>query len=82
MRNLILAVVAVGLLAGTQSADAQVVVMNPQPVPMVQQGVVVQGPVTTRTRTTRVTRRGSLMDSVIEFEKRKNAWFRRTFFGR
>ena len=79
MRNLFLALAAAAMICSCQSADAQIAVARQ--VPVVGQRVVVSAPVT-RIRTNRSPRRGRVMSSVIEFEQRKNAWFRRRFLGR
>ncbi|MEM1068961.1 MAG: hypothetical protein AAGG48_09175 [Planctomycetota bacterium] len=79
MRNLLLAIAAAGMIFSCQSADAQVVTVMPTPV--VAQPVIVTAPAY-RAQTVRAPRRGNVLQRVVEFEQRKNAWMRRTFLGR
>lgn len=89
MKKFLVAVAAAGVIGFASSADAQELA-SPAPVAMeapvamdapatiVHGNHVYQG--TTRVRTSN--RRGGFLRDLIELERRKNAWLRRTFLGR
>lgn len=80
MRKFLVAVAAAGMISFASSADAQEPVA---PVPMAAPAPAVQSaPMYRSTRTVRSNRRGGLLSSLIDLERRKNAWLRRTFLGR
>jgi len=85
MRKFLVAVAAAGMISFASSADAQEPV--PQaPVPMAAPAPVVQSAPMYQnarsTRTVRSNRRGGLLSGLVDLERRKNAWLRRTFLGR
>jgi len=83
MKKFFVAVAAAGMMSFASSADAQTPTPEAAPVvataPMVQSTAVVR---TTSTRNVRSVRRGGLLSSMMELERRKNAWLRRTFLNR
>ncbi len=83
MRKFLVAVAAAGMISFASSADAQEL-EAPTPVPMAAPAQVVQSaPMSTRsTRSVRSNRRGGLLSGLVDLERRKNAWLRRTFLGR
>ena len=83
MRKLIVAVAAAGMISFASSADAQEPVAQ-QATPMAAPAPVVQGtPMYRNSRTVRSSsRRGGFFSNLMDLERRKNAWLKRTFLGR
>ncbi len=82
MKKFLVAVAVAGMISFASSADAQEPVAQ-APVPMAAPAPVVQSaPMYQSTRTVRSNRRGGLLSGLVELERRKNAWLRRTFLGR
>ncbi len=85
MKKIIVALAAAGMISFAGSANAQeAAAQEPvaaaiNEVPAAQQASVYR---TRSTRTVRTARRGGLLSNLIELERRKNAWLRRTFLGR
>ena len=80
MRKFLVAVAAAAMISLTSSADAQEpVAAAPMaaPAPIIQSGPVYRS----STRSVRSSRRG-VFSNLMDLERRKNAWLRRTFLGR
>ena len=83
MKKFLVAFAAAGMISFASPADAQTPVPEAAPVvapvPIVQSAPVVRA---TSTRNIRTVRRGGFLSNLVELERRKNAWLRRTFLCR
>ena len=81
MRKILVAIAVAAMISVAGSADAQS--PAPEAAPAVIAAPVVQDtPVYTRSRSVRSSKRVGPFSKLMEIERRKNAWLRRTFLGR
>lgn len=81
MKKFLVAIAAAGMISFASTADAQTPATEAAPVAAAAP-IIQNAPVTHSTRTVRSSRRGGLLSGLVELERRKNAWLRRTFLGR